>query len=68
MWTSPGLFLSYHPTPKAGHSNYHHQTYQVSKVRLLTPHERPVFAHSCHPLVGCFIEVYPYIILQVVPG
>lgn len=61
----PGLCC---PSLRAGHSIYHHHTHQVSQVRLLTPHERPVRAHGCHPLVGCLIEVYTYVILQVVPG
>lgn len=43
-------------------------THQISQVRLLAPHEGPVFAHSCHPLVGSLVEVLADVILEVVPG
>lgn len=46
----------------------HHQTHQISQVWLLAPHEGPVFAHGCHPLVGSLIEVLTNIILKVVPS
>ena len=45
-----------------------HHTYQISQVRLLAPHEGPVFAHSCHPLVGSLVEILPHVIPEVVPG
>lgn len=46
----------------------HHHTHQICQVRLLAPHEGPVFAHSCHPLVGSLIEILPHVIPEVVPG
>lgn len=46
----------------------HHHTHQICQVRLLAPHEGPVFAHSCHPLVGSLVEILPHVIPEVVPG
>lgn len=67
----PGPLRPLRQVPQSEHAllpNPCHHTHQISQVRLLAPHEGPVFAHSCHPLIGSLIEILTHVVLEVVPG
>lgn len=40
--------------------------HQVCQVGFVSAHELPVLADGCQPVVHCFVQVLPDIILQVV--